>query len=227
MSAPSTPWCSRRRPGTVSSSRVVRNTDRLLDVLDAHGVKSHVLRPRLGCRAISRPGAAHRRRRARTGVARLRAPLDLRAAPARFRDDLRRAKQLLEDQSGIAVRGYRAPSFSVVRAPCGRSTCCSRKAIAYDASIFPIHHDRYGIPDAPRHPHVLSAPPAAPHRGAAIHGPRGRQRTCRSPAAATSGCCRYAWTRWGIRRAERGRTASPPSSTCTRGKSIPASRASP
>ena len=66
--------------------------------------------------------------------------------PEQFREDVRRAKALLEDAAGCAVRGYRAPSFSVVKSSLWALDVLLEEGYAYDASIFPIHHDRYGIP---------------------------------------------------------------------------------
>jgi polysaccharide deacetylase family protein (PEP-CTERM system associated) len=61
-----------------------------------------------------------------------------------------RAKGLLEDIGGVAVKGYRAPSFSIGTATCGPSTACCETGHRYSSSIYPIAHDHYGMPDAPR-----------------------------------------------------------------------------
>lgn len=76
-----------------------------------------------------------------------------------FRDDVRQAKATIEDAGGCVVRGYRAPSFSIVRASLWALDVLIEEGHHYDASIFPIHHDRYGIPDAPRLPHVIERGP--------------------------------------------------------------------
>ena len=60
---------------------------------------------------------------------------------------------------GIAVIGYRAPTFSVVRGTLWSLEVLVEAGFQYDSSIFPIVHDRYGIPDAPRFPHRLAAGP--------------------------------------------------------------------
>lgn len=78
--------------------------------------------------------------------------------PDQFREDVRRAKAVIEDAGGCAVRGYRAPSFSIIRSSLWALDVLIEEGHAYDASIFPIHHDRYGIPDAPRHAHVIERP---------------------------------------------------------------------
>jgi polysaccharide deacetylase family protein (PEP-CTERM system associated) len=70
-----------------------------------------------------------------------------------FADDLRRAKAAVEDAAGMSVVGYRAPTFSVVKETLWSLEVLAEQGFQYDSSIFPIIHDRYGIPDAPRFPH--------------------------------------------------------------------------
>ena len=71
---------------------------------------------------------------------------------AAFRADITRAKKLLEDTGGVAVRGYRAPTFSIgPRTPWAYETL-EETGHTYSSSIFPIRHDLYGEPDAPRFP---------------------------------------------------------------------------
>ena len=72
---------------------------------------------------------------------------------AAFREDIRRAKGLLEAAGGVSVLGYRAPTFSI-----GRDTPWAHRVLAeeghrYSSSVFPVSHDNYGDPDAPRGPH--------------------------------------------------------------------------
>ncbi len=74
--------------------------------------------------------------------------------PAEFRADIRRAKGIVEDVIGEAVLGYRAPTYSVVRDTLWALDIMVEEGIGYDSSIFPIVHDRYGIPDAGRHPWI-------------------------------------------------------------------------
>lgn len=75
--------------------------------------------------------------------------------PDQFRDDVRRAKQTIEQVAGVRVSGYRAPSFSIVKQSLWALDVLIEEGYTYDASIFPIRHDRYGIADAPRHAHVI------------------------------------------------------------------------
>ncbi|TQF77308.1 DUF3473 domain-containing protein [Elioraea sp. Yellowstone] len=74
--------------------------------------------------------------------------------PERFRADLRRAKAVLEDAGGVAVIGYRAPTFSIGRrsAPWAHAVL-AEEGHRYSSSVFPVRHDLYGEPDAPRGPH--------------------------------------------------------------------------
>jgi polysaccharide deacetylase family protein (PEP-CTERM system associated) len=76
---------------------------------------------------------------------------------AAFREDVRLAKAVLEQIGGVAVRGYRAPSFSITPRSRWALEILIEEGYAYDASIFPIRHDRYGMPGAPRHPYVEQA----------------------------------------------------------------------
>lgn len=76
-----------------------------------------------------------------------------------FRDDVRAAKDTLEDLGCVRVDGYRAPTFSVVEETRWALDILREEGFTYDASIFPIRHDRYGIPTAPRAPHRIPAGP--------------------------------------------------------------------
>ena len=76
-----------------------------------------------------------------------------------FRADVRRAKQLLEDISGKAVRGYRAPTFSIGPSTWWAYDVLAEEGYVYSSSIYPIVHDLYGVPDAPRTPFQPSSAP--------------------------------------------------------------------
>ena len=67
-----------------------------------------------------------------------------------FADETREAKQTLEDAMGSAVRGYRAATYSIVQESLWALGVLEELGFDYDSSIFPIRHDLYGIPDAPR-----------------------------------------------------------------------------
>jgi polysaccharide deacetylase family protein (PEP-CTERM system associated) len=72
-----------------------------------------------------------------------------------FRRDLRRAHKLLEDLLGASVTGYRAPSYSITSASLWALDVLVEEGFRYDSSIFPVHHDRYGLPRAERFPHAI------------------------------------------------------------------------
>ena len=86
--------------------------------------------------------------------------------PEAFRDDITRAKRILEDLGSVAVRGYRAPSFSINRKNWWAVEELENAGYVYSSSIYPVKHDHYGMPDAPRFPHrpngadgILELPP--------------------------------------------------------------------
>jgi len=70
--------------------------------------------------------------------------------PDEFREDTSKAKTILEDISGKPVLGYRAPSYSITKHSLWALDILGELGFTYDSSIFPIMHDNYGIPDAPR-----------------------------------------------------------------------------
>jgi polysaccharide deacetylase family protein (PEP-CTERM system associated) len=178
-------------------SRVEANTDRLLAMFDRAGVRGTFFV--LGWVAERFPALTRRIHAAGHEVASHgywhQLIYDL--SPERFREDVRRAKALLEDQTGAAVRGYRAPSYSITRRSLWALDVLIEAGYEYDASIFPIRHDRYGVPDAPRHPHLLSR-----DRGALIEAPPSTVRLAGANLPIAGGgyfrLLPYAWTRWGI-----------------------------
>nr|WP_316639044.1 XrtA system polysaccharide deacetylase [uncultured Roseateles sp.] len=74
---------------------------------------------------------------------------------AAFSSDIQRAKKLLEDLSGSEVKGYRAPSFSIGLGNLWAFDCLAAAGYRYSSSIYPIQHDHYGMPDAPRFVHQV------------------------------------------------------------------------
>jgi polysaccharide deacetylase family protein (PEP-CTERM system associated) len=86
--------------------------------------------------------------------------------PQQFREDITRAKHLLEDLGGVLIRGYRAPSFSINRKNWWAVDELENAGYVYSSSIYPVRHDHYGMPDAPRFAHrpngengILELPP--------------------------------------------------------------------
>jgi polysaccharide deacetylase family protein (PEP-CTERM system associated) len=133
--------------------RVERNVDRILQLLADHGTQATFFT--LGWVAERYPKLVRRvvdngHELASHGYGHQRASDLDRAA---FTHDITRAKGLLEDVSGSAVRGYRAPSFSIDRRNLWAFECLARAGHRYSSSIYPIRHDHYGMPDAPRFAH--------------------------------------------------------------------------
>lgn len=85
-------------------------------------------------------------------------------SPDQFRNDIRKAKQLLEQICGARVRGYRAPTFSIARDNWWAYDILADEGFDYSSSVYPISHDLYGSPDAPTVPfrpadsHILEIP---------------------------------------------------------------------
>jgi polysaccharide deacetylase family protein (PEP-CTERM system associated) len=177
-------------------SRVEANTDRLLGIFAEFGV--HATFFVLGWEAERRPGLVRRIASAGHEIASHgyghRLVYD--QTPEQFRDDVRKGKRLLEDVTGAAVVGYRAPSFSITRRSLWALDILIEEGYTWDASIFPIRHDRYGIPEAPRHPYMvrpgLIEVPASTIRLAGQNLPIGGGGYFR--------LLPYRWTRFGIRR---------------------------
>ncbi|MBL8135088.1 MAG: DUF3473 domain-containing protein [Acidobacteria bacterium] len=72
-----------------------------------------------------------------------------------FREDLRRAAAAIHDACGVSVRGYRAPSYSITERSMWALDVLAEEGYEYDSSIYPIHHDRYGVPTWTRHIHTM------------------------------------------------------------------------
>lgn len=133
--------------------RVEANTHRMLDLFADHGVKATFFTlgwvaeraPALVRRIVDEGhelashGLSHRLVREQT--------------PLEFRADVTRAKAILEDIGGVAVRGYRAATFSVGLDTPWAWEELAAAGYAYSSSINPIRHDLYGMPDAPRFAH--------------------------------------------------------------------------
>ena len=75
-----------------------------------------------------------------------------------FRANLQDSRKVLEDLTGQPVRGYRAPTFSITHKTAWAIDVLAECGFAYDSSVFPIRHDRYGVPDAPRTIHRALGP---------------------------------------------------------------------
>jgi polysaccharide deacetylase family protein (PEP-CTERM system associated) len=135
-------------------SRVMENTQRVLDLFDAHQAKAtfffvgwvaarfpHLVREvqsrghELACHSYW-----HRTVYSLTRE--------------EFRADTRQAKRVIEDACGMAVNGYRAPSWSITKQCLWALDILAEEGFTYDSSIYPIHHDLYGVPGAKRFPYT-------------------------------------------------------------------------
>jgi len=130
--------------------RVERNLDVILRLLKEHDAKATFFT--LGWIAERYPALIRRivaegHELASHGYAHGRASEQ---TPESFEEDVGKAKKLLEDTVGVAVKGYRAPSFSIGYRNLWALTSLEKMGYRYSSSIYPIQHDHYGMPDAPR-----------------------------------------------------------------------------
>lgn len=145
--------------------RIERNIACILALLDRHGVKATFFT--LGWiaeryPAVVRDIVAGGHELASHGYGHERAN---ELSPAAFFEDICRAKRVLEELSGNAVKGYRAPSFSIDASNRDWAfAALLRAGYRYSSSVYPVRHDHYGMPDAPRFSHaphalLLEVPP--------------------------------------------------------------------
>ncbi|MBS0506829.1 MAG: DUF3473 domain-containing protein [Proteobacteria bacterium] len=144
--------------------RVERNVDRILGLLAERDIQATFFT--LGWVAQRYPGLVRRivdagHELASHGYGHERVS-DL--SESDFFQDIHRAKALLEDIGGVKVQGYRAPSFSIGATNLWALDTLQRAGYRYSSSIYPVRHDHYGMPDAPRFAHqirdgLLEVPP--------------------------------------------------------------------
>jgi polysaccharide deacetylase family protein (PEP-CTERM system associated) len=135
-------------------SRVVRNTEKILDLLDRRQTRATFFilgwisdrHPEL-VRSIQRAGHE-------IGSHGYWHQLIYEQTQEEFRRDLRQSCDSLQQLTGERIRLYRAPSFSIVQRSLWALDILAEEGIELDSSIFPIHHDRYGIPGARIHPYL-------------------------------------------------------------------------
>jgi polysaccharide deacetylase family protein (PEP-CTERM system associated) len=138
--------------------RVEANIERILALFERNGVKATFFT--LGWIAERYPAMVRRivaggHELASHGYGHQRASDQQRAE---FDNDIRSSKALLEDIGGCAVKGYRAPSFSIGHANLWALDALCEAGYRYSSSIYPIAHDHYGMPDAPRFPFYPNGP---------------------------------------------------------------------
>ena len=132
-------------------SRVSANTERLLALFDEAGVRGTFFV--LGWVAERHPALVRRIHAAGHELASHGYGHELvyDLTPEAFCADLARAREAIGNASGVAVGGYRAPSFSITERSLWALDVLVAEGYTYDASVYPIRHDRYGIPSWPRH----------------------------------------------------------------------------
>ncbi|PKO27332.1 MAG: polysaccharide deacetylase family protein [Betaproteobacteria bacterium HGW-Betaproteobacteria-5] len=146
-----------RSDWAVRECRVERNVDCILAMLDTHGTKGTFFT--LGWLAERYPEVVRRivdngHELASHGYGHERASDQ---TPESFFADINLAKLILEDLSGHEVKGYRAPSFSIGEKNLWAFECLEKAGYRYSSSIYPIRHDHYGMPNAPRHAHTIGS----------------------------------------------------------------------
>jgi len=209
---------------TTLQSRVVRNTDRLLEIFDHAGVRATFFV--LGWVAEQFPDLISRIAQAGHELASHSYDHGLvyHKTPEVFRADLRRAAAAIESAAGVKVEGFRAPTFSITERSLWALDTLISEGYTFDSSIYPIRHDRYGIPAWPRHVHRVGCASGSlwelPGSTIAIWAS-----TSPWEAEATFACCHTsgrAMPSAGSTRRNSGRR----SSTSTPGRSIRSSRES-
>lgn len=139
-------------------SRVERNTQVILDLLAERAIRGTFFV--LGWIAERHPSLVRRIAAAGHEIAShgFSHQLIYTQSTAEFREETARSKHLLEDLTGAAVLGYRAASFSITSRSLWALDVLIDLGFRYDSSIFPIRHDRYGIPGASPDPGEIAAP---------------------------------------------------------------------
>ncbi|WP_417566839.1 XrtA system polysaccharide deacetylase [Marinobacter sp.] len=138
--------------------RVEANTDRLLELFSERDVKATFFT--LGWVAERSPELIRRIQNAGHEIAShgYSHQLVYNQTPEVFRDETRKSKQLLEDITGKSITGYRAASYSITAQSRWALDILCEEGFTWDSSIFPVHHDRYGMPGTPHEPYRLEAP---------------------------------------------------------------------
>ncbi len=136
-------------------SRVEMSVGRVLDLLASHNLRATFFI--MGQVAAAHPAMVKRISQASHEPAchSYRHELISRQSPEEFRADVRQAKSVVEDLTGKAVIGYRAPNYIIGREQSWVYDVLLEEGFLYDSSIYPILHDRYGDHSAPRFPHEI------------------------------------------------------------------------
>lgn len=138
--------------------RVEANTDRLLALFDERGIRATFFT--LGWVAERSPALVRRIRDAGHEIAShgYSHQLVYNQSPEVFREETRKSKAILENITGEPVTGYRAASYSITAKSRWALDVLVEEGFTWDSSIFPVHHDRYGMPGTPHEPYLLRTP---------------------------------------------------------------------
>jgi polysaccharide deacetylase family protein (PEP-CTERM system associated) len=138
-------------------SRVEKSTERLLDILAAHGVQATFFV--LGWVAERVPALVRNLHAAGHEIAchGYSHQLVYQQSPKTFLRETRRSKSCLEDLIGAHVRGYRAASYSITRDSLWALEILEQLGFEYDSSVFPVRHDLYGMPGTSRTPYRVGS----------------------------------------------------------------------
>ena len=147
-----------RRHWDRHDSRVFDNTLRILDLLDRHQTKATFFV--LGWIGQRRPDLVREihRRGHEIGAHSFWHRLIYEQSPDEFRRDLQMVRDVLQDAIGAPVRAHRAPSFSITQQSLWALQILAEEGFQIDSSVFPIRHDRYGIPNARSEMHQIDTP---------------------------------------------------------------------
>lgn len=138
--------------------RVEANTDQLLQLFEQRNVRATFFT--LGWVAERSPDLVRRIRKAGHEIAShgYSHQLVYNQSPEVFREETRKSKAILEDITGEPITGYRAASYSITAQSRWALDILCEEGFTWDSSIFPVHHDRYGMPGTPHQPYLLEAP---------------------------------------------------------------------
>ena len=130
--------------------RVENNTHKILDILEDRQIKATFFT--LGWVAERYPSIVKRivadgHELACHGYEHIRVTEQ---TPDQFRSDVYKAKNILEQQSGKEIKGYRAASYSIGASNLWALNVLQEMGFKYSSSIYPVKHDLYGMPEAPR-----------------------------------------------------------------------------